>query len=100
MSFNIDEIKKELEKKGYYIHTNTSNENRLEANKICEKLTLHFNENLTKNTNEEIIVLNREIPPSCNFGVIYRSNITDDFLILTQDKYKSLLEQEITNQIK
>lgn len=97
MIFDIEKIKKELENNGYYIHTNTSNENRKKADSICDELSLYFNE---INPEHNIHILNQEVPPSCNFGIIYKSDITNGFLKLTHDEDEVLLRQEIKNQIK
>lgn len=92
--FNEDDVKRDLETKGYFIHIHTSNKARAEVNKLCDILSDYFNKNNLDEYENKIVILNREIPPSCNFGVISRSD-KFSFLVLKQDTYENELIKEI-----
>ena len=104
MNFNIfdkNKVLKDLENKGYYIHIHTSPKGRTEADKLSDYISEYLNEkNGLENSewNEDrIIVLNQEVPPSCNYGVIYRNDIFPT-LRLIEDIYKEKLAIEIEEQ--
>lgn len=87
-----------LEEDGYFIHTETSTGARNEAKRLCELLTEYFNDLYDQENDEwnenKIYIFNREIPPSCNYGVITRSDKFPD-LRLTEDSDEDLLKKEI-----
>lgn len=97
--FNRDKVLIALEYDGYYIHTNTSQEARKEASRLCNDLSEHFT-NLKgffeDDDDNDVNIINIEVPPSCNFGVIRRYDMFS-FIRLKEDLDKEALILEIEN---
>ena len=88
---NKIEVLQALQNKGYYIHNNTSDVGRRWINDLCSKIQVELN--LEKE--DEICVLNIEVAPTCDIGIIYRS---DMFNLLTI--YGDFNNETIVEQIK
>ena len=83
--FDRDIVLKSLENNDYFIHTKTSNEAREEVNRLCDDLSDFFNDFYGLENDEynesRIIVSSQELSPSCNYGLIYRSDKFNTFFL-------------------
>jgi len=102
--FNKEEVLDAIIKDKFYIHTNTSNEARKEALKLCKELSKYLNELYElpddEFSEEKIYLTNQEVPPSCNYGVIYIVDEYEGLLKLTEYGNDKLLRREIKRQLK
>ena len=83
--FREEDVLKSLENNDYFIHTKTSNEAREEVNRLCDDLSDFFNDFYGLENDEynesRIIVSSQELSPSCNYGLIYRSDKFNTFFL-------------------
>lgn len=101
--FDKNEVEISLEDDGYFIHTHTSNKARTEASDLAKYISKNLNEanNLEDSEWNEnrIIVLNQEVSPACNYGILYRSD-KFEHLYCKEDTNLNKLIIEIENQKK
>lgn len=86
--FKKDEVLEALSEIGYFIHTDTTEDARDEAEGLCKALMDHFG--------KEISVVNKEVLPASNIAVIYRDDKFPN-MELTEDTNVEALIMEIEN---
>lgn len=97
--FNRINVVEALEENGYYIYMNTSQLARDEASRLCDELSDFFNE-INESDEKSVEILNEEISPACNLGVIYRGDKISPLINIEGINDKEVLKIELDKLFK